>query len=398
MNDPSLNQALQLELDRCVKCGMCLPECPTYRLETNENASPRGRLALIEGLISGRLEADEALVHHLDLCLACRRCERVCPSQVRYGHLIDAARARLPRPGGQALTKITQHAFLQRVATLVARALPPSLSRPLPALHWPHRLVRALPAGPANPSSGEHPPLRGRTRGKVGLFVGCLGATQQGAVLAAALRLLRHAGYTVELPANAVCCGALGLHAGNAEDARRLADRNRVAFDLDLDAVVSIASGCGVQLDEYAPRLPAPHVDICRFLIDQAGFEQADFQPLPLSVALHIPCSVENVYRGAAWSKQVLGLIPELRLEPISEPGQCCGAAGDYMLRHPEVAKRLRRPIVDQVLSGGHQVFATSNVGCAMHLADGLRARGAAVEVVHPIELLARQLCGSRPA
>ncbi len=392
MNDPNLNQALQLELDRCVKCGLCLPECPTYRLKTNENASPRGRLALIEGLINGRLQGDEALVRHLDQCLTCRRCERVCPSQVKYGRLIDAARDRLPRPAGRALAAITQHPVLQRVATHAARALPSSLSRPIASLHWPHRLARALPAGPPAPSCGSYPPLNGQTRGRVGLFTGCLGATQQSAALASALRLLRHVGYSVTLPVDAVCCGALGMHAGNTKDAQRLAERNRIAFDQGLDAVISIASGCGVQLDEYAPQLPAPHTDICRFLIDHAGFKQADFRPLLESVALHVPCSVENIYHGAAWSKQILNLVPGLRVEPVGELGQCCGAAGDYMLRYPDVAKRLRQPIVDQVLSGDHRVLATSNIGCAMHLAEGLHARGAKAEVLHPIELLARQL------
>jgi len=391
MNDPSLNNALQLELDRCVKCGMCLPECPTYRLETNENASPRGRLALIEGLISGRLKGDEALARHLDLCLTCRRCERVCPSQVEYGRLIDAARARLPRSARSKLIVITQHAGLQRIATLIARALPTSLSRPITALHWAHRLARALPSGTPAPRRGNYPPS-GKARGKVGLFLGCLGATQQSAVATAALQLLRRAGYAVSIPKDAVCCGALGLHAGDTEGARRRADSNRIAFDQGLDAVVSIASGCGVQLDAYAPTLPAPHADICRFILDHAGFHRTDFKPLSASVALHTPCSVENVYRGTAWAEQALGLIRGLKVERIAELGQCCGAAGDYMLRHSHIAKRLRQPIVDQALSGGYQVLATSNIGCAMHLAEGLGARESAVEVVHPIELLARQL------
>ncbi|HEB55440.1 MAG TPA: 4Fe-4S dicluster domain-containing protein, partial [Gammaproteobacteria bacterium] len=79
--------------DRCVKCGLCLPQCPTYHLSRNENESPRGRIALIQALACNQLEAtDETLYQHLDNCLLCRRCERICPSGVEYGHIMNMAR------------------------------------------------------------------------------------------------------------------------------------------------------------------------------------------------------------------------------------------------------------------------------------------------------------------
>jgi glycolate oxidase iron-sulfur subunit len=62
------------------------------------------------------------------------------------------------------------------------------------------------------------------------------------------------------------------------------------------------------------------------------------------------------------------------------------------MLRRPDAAERLRRPLIEQLPQGEQQILLTSNVGCAMHLADGLRSSGRTVEVLHPVELLARQL------
>src|SRR5579859_3668385 len=87
------------DADKCVKCALCLPHCPTYKVARDEGESPRGRIALMQGLATGKLDATPRLAAHLDHCLACRACEAVCPAEVPYGKLIDAARLELGRQG-----------------------------------------------------------------------------------------------------------------------------------------------------------------------------------------------------------------------------------------------------------------------------------------------------------
>jgi glycolate oxidase iron-sulfur subunit len=122
------------------------------------------------------------------------------------------------------------------------------------------------------------------------------------------------------------------------------------------------------------------------------------FQPRHQTVALHTPCSVENVYRGADWARSLLGWVPELQVVSVGETGQCCGSAGDYALRHAETGERLRAPVLDATIDSGADVLLTSNVGCAMHLAAGLAQGRHAIEVLHPVELLARQLVIDGPS
>ncbi len=77
------------ELLNCMRCGFCLPACPTY-IETDfdETHSPRGRIALMKAVYDGLIAPDQEVEHSLNVCLGCRACEPVCPAGVEYGHLL----------------------------------------------------------------------------------------------------------------------------------------------------------------------------------------------------------------------------------------------------------------------------------------------------------------------
>src|SRR3990172_3233914 len=87
----------------CVHCGICLPQCPTYRVLGQEMDSPRGRIYLMRAAAEGRLALTRTLVRHLDLCLGCRACETACPSRVPFGRLLEATRGQIARRGRRPL-------------------------------------------------------------------------------------------------------------------------------------------------------------------------------------------------------------------------------------------------------------------------------------------------------
>src|SRR5690606_38610999 len=97
VNAPAGPDPLVALADRCVQCGLCLPACPTYRLDRLEPESPRGRIALARGWALDLVAPDPAGEAHLDQCLGCRSCEAVCPAGVEYGALLVAARVRQRR-------------------------------------------------------------------------------------------------------------------------------------------------------------------------------------------------------------------------------------------------------------------------------------------------------------
>ena len=79
--------------DECVMCGLCLPHCPTYKIEKLEPESPRGRISLVRALYEEQLKPSKSIASHLDHCLTCMKCEYACPANVDYEKIIDAGRA-----------------------------------------------------------------------------------------------------------------------------------------------------------------------------------------------------------------------------------------------------------------------------------------------------------------
>ncbi len=394
------------EADRCVKCGLCLPVCPTYRLTGMEAESPRGRIALVQGLLQGGLSATGVLEQHLDNCLGCRACEGACPSGVRYGALIDGARGRLRRP--RALFRRLVLALVTRprgfaVATAVARGLGLSrLARHLPgtARHW----LRLVPTAPGPAPGALARPAEGASRGRVGLFLGCVAREADAAVHRAAARLLAALGYAVVCPDDQACCGAMHRHAGLADEADSLARRNRQAFGSSgLDAVLFSATGCGAVLRDADQRegqgARPPVQDLVAFLA-AADWSALTARAMPLRVAVHLPCSARDAGLTVPAVTGLLARVPDL--QPVAlDPGLgCCGAAGTYLLHHAATADALRAGLLDAIAASGAAVVLTANTGCAMHLRAGLADRGLAVRVVHPVELLAEAFLGpsdSRP-
>jgi glycolate oxidase iron-sulfur subunit len=364
--------------DQCVKCGLCVPLCPTYRVARTEAESPRGRIAFAAALAANPESVSESMVDHLDRCLACMTCERVCPSHVRYAELIVATRhdlvSRGRARGSRALEWLVRHPIMLRAVLRVA--------------NWP--LVRAFareaPTIPRLPRFAAI--VKPATRGRIGLFLGCVASLADRDVHASAKRLLEALGYDVVIPSSQGCCGALALHNGHEADVAS----TRSAF-ADVETVLVSASGCFGTLRDHTFAASATHVrDMHEFLAAEPAFAQLRFMPLRKKIALHTPCTQANVARADGAINALLSRIPQLEIVAMPTEPRCCGAAGDYFMRHPDTAGALRREKLDQIDFIAPDLLVTSNVGCRIYLDNGLRQRADTVAVTHPIVLLAQQL------
>ncbi len=412
------SEQLRREADKCVKCGLCAPHCPTYLLEANENESPRGRIALMQGLASGQLSATPALHAHLQHCLTCRACERACPAGVRFAPMLDKTRDVLRRshpPGWQERFGLWWVAhrrlwggFTHLIQLLRAIGLLNILQQSrifyrlgLTSLQ---RLVDLVP--PRQPNPRVINVTSAHRQGRVALFTGCMGQVLDSAGVAAARRLLNRLGYEVVIPSAQTCCGALHQHNGDTATALQLAKQNVACFEqLQVDAILYLASGCGAQLSEYASlpwedghlqtqaeTLIQKFNDATSFINTALTQPKIKLRPLNARVAVHESCTQRNVLHNTTNTYALLQHIAEITLTPLPSNAQCCGAAGSYLLTQAARANALREKKIAPWLQDPTDFIVSNNAGCRIHLAEAVKANSPDVEVLHPLELLERQL------
>ena len=397
-------------LDACVHCGFCLQACPTFLATGDESDSPRGRIELMRALERGELDAtDPALIYHLDRCLGCRGCEPVCPSGVRYGHGLEAARARLtaangtPRLARMALWVLTAPG-VSRVVYWFARRLRSVLPRGIAGWGRIRFAMGMLAATKPKDGAGRRKTPKGDLRRPPASFGAQMfrGCVQQGLfshVHDATKRVLEVNGYQIEDPPGQVCCGALHAHAGLVEEARALARKNIAAFGDGDEPIVVNSAGCGALMKEYGhlmgderevgagARFGARVRDVTE-LLGSNGKGPIAGAPLDLHVAYDPPCHLLHAQRISAEPLRLFAAIPLLELVPVPGAAECCGSAGLFTVLEPEMSRTVLKAKLEHLRQAAPQIVASGNPGCLMQLGAGLAAAGLRAEVRHPVELL----------
>jgi len=411
------------QADVCVHCGLCLPACPTYTENGDENDSPRGRIVLMKSLHEGRLSPDDAVVKHLDLCLDCRGCETACPSGVIYHELIEETRARLAEQRKPAFDQRLVDWITRQIMTQPARLklalLPARLLQRLGvwrtactvsgALLGPRlgKMMQMLPTQGKiwPPRLAEHYPASGETKVKVGLLGGCVGSVLFESTNRRAIELMTHLGCDVTVPRAQACCGAIHHHGGDPATAAEMAKRNIEAFE-DCEFVVNHIAGCGAMLKEYdhllrddanwagrSQQFVAKVRDVSELLVE------LDPPPpphrVPLTATYHDACHLAHAQKITDEPRRLLNMIEGLTLRPLPEADMCCGAAGTYNLQQPEMSGDLARRKLAHIQSTGASICVTGNVGCAMQIQSQADQAGLPLEVMHPIDLLHRAYLGA---
>ncbi|MBM4264213.1 MAG: 4Fe-4S dicluster domain-containing protein [Deltaproteobacteria bacterium] len=413
--DQAKNAGLDLpELYQCVHCGLCLNQCPTYRVTRLEPESPRGRIHLVKAAANGRIQLNERFAEHLYLCLLCRACETACPSGVQYGRIAEAARERLGPPGSQTMRAILKFVFTQLLAyprrlKLTAGFLGFTQRTGLQDLLAPllPKKLRDMQAMlPAIPTSFFTPqktyPAIGPRRARVAMLNGCVMPILFSDVNAATVRVLQRNGCEVIFPETQTCCGALNTHNGESAAAKDMARRNIDAFlSAGIDAIIVNAAGCGAAMKEYGHLLKddlayAEKAKVFSTRVKDAGEFLAELglvgrlATVPMTVTYQDPCHLAHGQRVRAQPRKLLQAIPGLKFVEMDASDRCCGSAGIYNITHPNMSQQLLQEKMAAIAATDAQAVVAPNPGCMLQLRYGARQCGHNLQVFHLMDLLDR--------
>lgn len=406
----------------CVQCGYCLPACPTYETMEKETHSPRGRINLVKMVAEGKASVED-LRDPIEKCLGCMACTIVCPTDVKYGQILEGAKEVIedhevksatqkrtedflfgsffPSKGWMNtlgnLTWFYQKSGLQSFAHLT------SVTKMAP-LHLGH-FEKVIPKQPSPRKRAKRTPRylpKRKASAKVAFFTGCVMDSVFFETNQNTIDLMVRSGLEVVIPEQQTCCGALHAHAGKVQDSVELAKRNIRAFEEEeIDYIVNNAGGCGARLVEYhhlfevgtkwrerAEHFVARVKDISQIL---AGVEGLYFtKPVDQTVTYQPSCHMSNVQGVKSPPLDLLKKVPGIELRELDRPGFCCGSAGIYNIVNYEESMEILDVKMQDVCSVQPDSVVTTNPGCLLQMKLGIEREGVTerMEAVHLVDLL----------
>ncbi len=403
---------LSTAVHRCVGVGKCRADftgsggvmCPSYLATRDEKDSTRGRARVLQELANGTLVKgvrDKAVHEALDLCLSCKGCSSDCPAGVdmatykaevlhqRYkrrlrpashyslGWLPRFARlaAHMPRLANATLRRPAFAGLAKRLGGIDARRDLPTFAR---------RTFRSQ----FTASSSGTPVL---------LWVDTFTDHFSPEVGLAAVRVLEHAGYAVQLTEKPVCCGLTWISTGQLDGARKRLRATLDALEPALSQgipIVGLEPSCTAVLrgdlpelladDRRAAEVAKATRTLAELLRETPGWEPPDLG------------TVRAVAQPHCHHHAVMGWTADEALlksagADVSAVGGCCGLAGNFGVErgHYDVSVAVAETaLLPAVRSAPHD---------AVVLADGFSCRTqleqlARVQSIHLAQLIAEAL------
>jgi glycolate oxidase iron-sulfur subunit len=278
------------------------------------------------------------------------------------------------------LTRNIQALGLDRLG-LNLRLLPPGFALP-----------GRLPRRPARATIPEITPAVGKTRLRVGYFLGCSTNFLFPGVAISTAAVLSPLGCEVVIPPELKCCGLPQLASGEAAAASTLASSNSEVFRrLNVQAVVSDCASCTATLKESPEFAGIKVTELSELLLELIKEHSPTLRQIQKAVTYHDPCHLAKAQGITAVPREMLGLTCR-DFREMDGASDCCGSGGTFALYHYQTSMAILDKKIAAIKKSGAEIVATSCPTCIMQLRHGLARHGCKIDVVHMVEILEKSL------
>jgi len=406
------------DIDKCVKCGLCLTSCPVYFEVCREPVSPRGKVQFIAACSRQNLSISRNLENIFSQCLMCGTCTQNCPSGVRHDMLFMRMRSQIVHDFGRDWKKRVLYHFLshknqlQLASGFVKFGRNTLLEKLARDAKLGNIQIKNMPRLNKVPFRKQLPRVvepKGEVRGTVLYFTGCATNYVYEDIGHAAVTVLTTMGYRVEIPEEQVCCGLPMFSQGGFETAKTNILKNTALLNREGDVTVIVdCATCGYALrkgyveileelnadSSAAQRLSLKVKDITEFISQNFDALEPHLDPEKSKekVTYHAPCHLRNSQSvGTPLIEQLLEKIPGVAYVRASDTDSCCGGGGTFFYDHPDISKKIVDKKIKNAAATGAGLWVTGCPECRVNLSGNLE-NPESLQVIHPVQLIARSL------
>jgi iron-sulfur cluster protein len=411
------------QMFNCVRCAACINVCPAFQLVGGHVYGGHAYTGGIGTLLTAFLTSEKTARKVQNLCLQCGNCREVCPGKLNIPEMILELRNRygektgLPFTQKFALDVVSNRRLFHSMLRIASVAQKPFTKGQQVIRHLPMFLSgltegRSLPAIAPKPFRDIFPSINQNVpnpKGKVALYAGCLLDFVYPKIGEGVVSALNEVGYKVIFPENQSCCGAPANYMGDRNNAIKSAILNIEGLASEkVDYVVSACPTCTHALKEYkellkdnpemlkrAEELNRKLYDFSKLITILGGLEDKG-DGLPLKVTYHDSCHLKRTMGVYQEQRDLLSGTSGVELVEMKESDRCCGFAGSYSIKFPEISVPILERKLKNILETGAEVVAVDCPGCLMQIAGGLDQKDSKIRVKHTAELLMEKRKGRK--
>ena len=213
--------------------------------------------------------------------------------------------------------------------------------------------------------------------------------------------LLERLGVELVFPPEQTCCGQPLFNNGFEDKTRAIARNFLRSFGQSDAPIVGPSGSCvGMVKHHYLELFPegTPEheqtLDITSRIYEFTEYlinvlKVSDVGAVyPHKVTYHASCHSLREMGLKTEAKQLINAVRGLEFVQLHEEETCCGFGGAFSVTYPEVSGSMMQNKVNNIIASGADTIITTEPGCLMNIAGGLKKSDSPIRAMHIIDLL----------